>query len=42
MNDMWEEPSYPEWFDRFKRVWGELEIPEESLKRTMKMWGIIQ
>jgi hypothetical protein len=40
MNNIWEELSYLEWFERFKRIWGELEISEKSLKKTMEMWGI--
>ena len=42
MINEWKELSYPEWFERFKRIWGELKISEEDLKRTMKLWGIIK
>lgn len=38
MNDIWEELTYPEWFERFRKIWGELEISEEALKKSMKMW----
>jgi hypothetical protein len=39
MDNAWEKLSYPEWFERFKKIWGELEILEEDLKKTMKMRG---
>ena len=33
---VWGELVYPDWFEEFKRIWGELEIPEEDLKRTLE------
>lgn len=38
MEDIWKELIYPEWFERFKRIWGKLEVSEIEIQRTMKMW----
>ena len=40
MTNVWQELVYPDWFEEFKRIWGELEVSEIGLKKTMKMWGI--
>ncbi len=41
MDTIWGELFNPEWFEEFERVWGELEMSEEDLKKTMKMWGVL-
>jgi len=35
---VWGELVYPEWFEAFKRIWGELEVSWDDIKRTMKIW----
>lgn len=39
MGNVWGGLYYPEWFERFKRIWGELEISEKEIKKTMRLWN---
>lgn len=39
MGHVWGELYCLEWFERFKRIWGELEISEKEIKKTMRLWN---
>lgn len=37
MKNIWGKLFDLEWFERFKKIWGELEVSEVELRKTMRM-----
>lgn len=38
MSECWYILVYPDWYEHFKRIWGELELSWAEMKKTIEMW----